>query len=132
MSFPEVADTFTLASHPPRGGRYILFRPSDPSGGPSQYDCVQFFAFTEPPLGWDVDPFFDGRVGWTLASSVMVDVFMDDRQNLPVFTIVEKRGKFCRVEQVGGDRVVDGLKSKWISTLSISNAVSHGILVMLS
>lgn len=142
MSFPEVSATFTFAKDPPEGGRYIVFNPADRTlavlGGTqrpvrSPYDRVQFFAFDYPPFGFEDDPMFgSGPKTWTLANSCIVDVFLDHRDDLPVFTIVEKRGKFCRIEQVGGQRIVNGLKDKWLSVECLNRAIAYGTLELLS
>lgn len=127
----QVASTFTIPQHPMTGGEYIVFKDVDFKRS-SPYDRVTFFAFVRPPFGFDEDPISTGRGGWTLRDVEMIDVLMDKRDNLPVFTIVEVRGQFCRVEQVAGDRVVNGLKGLWLSTESIVRAINHGTLELLS
>lgn len=132
MSWIDESTTFTLAKDPPPGGKYIVFGPSERMGTASPYDRVQFFTFIEPPFGFDEDPMFGDRSGWSLNRVDIIDVFLDHRDDLPIFTIVEKRGKFCRVEQVGGTRKVDRIRQRWLSLESINHALAYGILELLS
>lgn len=129
----RVSDTFTINTKPPRGGKYIVFCPSEPNGPASPYDRVQFFGFDYPPFGFESDPMFDADMGtWTLAHSHIVDVFMDHREDLPVFTVVEQRGKFSRLRQVGGVRQVSVMCEVWFSSQLIESAIDYGTLVKLS
>lgn len=129
----SVASTFTIVKRPPKGGRYIVFCPADSRAPiPSPYDRVQFFGFITLPWGINEDPMFDGVGSWSLSNAEIVDVFMDHRDDLPIFTIVEQRGKHSRVEQVGGERIVARLKGVWLSTESIRRAIAHGTLELLS
>lgn len=132
MSWLDEGATFTLAANPTPGGRYIVFSPSERGGNRSPYDRTQFFTFVKPPYGFDEDPMFGERAGWTLNGVDIIDVFHDHPDDMPIFTIVEKRGKFCRVEQVGGTRKVDRLRGKWLSIESIAGAISYGVLELLS
>jgi len=93
---------------------------------------VQFFCFPKPPGGFDVDAMFDGNQMWTLASSHIVDVLLDDRDNLPIFTVSEIRGAYCRLLQVGGTREIKGISQLWMSTQMLELAFDHGTLELLS
>ncbi len=124
------ASTFTGAPAPPRGGQYLLFREGDrPS--PSPYDRVQFIGFHRVP-SFDVDVMGEGLGGWTLSDTDLVDVFMDQRGDPPVFTVVEVKGKWCRVEQVEGEREVPALARVWLSLACLEYALAHGTLELLS
>lgn len=76
---------------------------------------------------------FDNSMGsWTLATSHIMEVFLDVREDLPIFTIVEKRGKYCRLAQVGGVRQIRDVAHVWLSIEMIRRAVVHGTLELLS
>lgn len=95
MSYPDVADTFTLAPHPPCGGRYIVFCPSDPKGPPSVYDRVQFFCFNHPPNGWESDPDFcveEGEGAVYSDSALARRVFGWDGRMFPRISLVAYPG----------------------------------------
>ena len=132
MSFPEVATSFTITKVPPQGGRYIVYCPFQ-KGSVSPYDRVQFYAFMNPPGGFDEDVMFESTTRtWTLNGCHIVEVFMDHREDLPIFTIIEKKGKYCRLVQIGGERQVRDVAGLWFSAEMLNRAFAHGTLELLS
>lgn len=134
MNDTKKVTSFTLSKHPPRGGRYITFNPANPdTRDPSPYDRVQLFCFRSPPFGFDEDPMFDDTtITWSLSAVHIVDVFLDQRDDLPIFTVVEERGKYCRLTQVGGVRQVRDIQDLWLSVEMVRRALDIGTLELLS
>lgn len=129
MTFPDLADTFSISRDPgPNKDKYCHMHVDSFVTTTS----VRVFAFYEIPSSSNADVLYDGVGSWSLLNANIVDIFMDALDNLPMFTVVEVNGKYCRVEQVGGDRIVSHLKGMWLSREMIRRGCASGPLERLS